>query len=282
MNDSLALCLVAASTLAGFSSTLHAAPAPQTAAQTVPAQPSQAPPTDAERIRQLEAQVQELEARLKEAEADLIAAKERVAQLEGTPAPQPAGTVQFPILEPGDTITSVEQFLNTTRAHYTRDFPPVPDGADPVSPVALQRAVDKWVTATNRAWKQPLRWTVRVQRVERSGDDLIVTAQALNPDDGTLRGEPIAVRLDRIQSKRFEQSVNRTGAGGPLSGEWIMTGVFTPRLAVNMRRMGQSVFNNPPLVGPGVEFGYGVSVDAFAPVKPQATKNKTPAPTPAP
>src|SRR5688572_2900143 len=72
---SVPLCLIAASTLIWTASPRHAAQAAPFAVQDAPATPPQPAPTDAERIRELEARIQELEARLKEAEADLVAAK---------------------------------------------------------------------------------------------------------------------------------------------------------------------------------------------------------------
>lgn len=255
------------------------ATAPQAAPQTPPATPpaatpptTAAPTTDdirmmAERLKALEAELAQAKARIAELEAELAAHASN--QSGSTPAATPTtpapGTAE--VADEG-RILSVSQFFSKAQAEYALAFPPAANGEKPEAAPALKRSLERFAISMNRGWKQQIRWTVVLKKAERSADMATVMVQPIN-EDGSPRGDVIPMKIDVAHNRRLDTILQRS----QVNDVYVINGLFTPRLTVNLDRMGEGVFNNPPLVGPGIEFRYEISVDGMAIVKPEVHKD---------
>lgn len=220
-----------------------------------------------ERLKALETELAQAKARIAELEAELAA---RAASQPGT-APAATPTAPAPgtaeIADEG-RVVSVSQFFAKAQAEYALAFPPAANGEKPEPAPAMKRSLERFAISMNRGWKQQIRWTVVLKKAERSADMATVMVQPIN-EDGSPRGDVIPMRIDVAHNRRLDTILQRSQA----NDVYVINGLFTPRLTVNLDRMGEGVFNNPPLVGPGIEFRYEISVDGMAIVKPDAQKD---------
>lgn len=256
-NALTSIALVA--TLAASTSTLALPLAPQTPP---PAPSSNEAKALAERVKALEAELAQAKARIAELES----------QLAQQAAPAPNGATQ-PTAAPTDAeadagkITSVAQFFAKAKAEYALAFPSSAD-APPESPAALKRSLDRFAVSMNRAWKQQVRWSAILKKADRAADGTTLTVQPIN-EDGSARGEPIQMHVDTVRNRRLDTILQRAQP----EETYTINALFIPRLTANADRMKEGVFNNPPLVGPGIEFRYEIDVDGLAIAKPTAGKD---------
>jgi hypothetical protein len=223
----------------------------------------------AERIKALEAELAEARTRIAELEAELENQKraQSATTNSATPNSSPSSPPPSPPPAPaaegaGSKIASIEYFVERAKQEYAIAFPPPAEGDKPESSAAMQRSRERFVASMNREWKQQVRWNVFLRKAERTPDGTAVTVQ-LADDQGAPVGETFVMRADTRQNRRLETLLERA-TPNQIYG---VTGLFVPRLSVNMERMTEGVFNNPPLVGPGVELRYEVLLDGIATAK---------------
>lgn len=249
------------------------------AAQQAPpaAAPQAAPPTGnelRERVEALEAQLKAAQERIRQLEAELEAARRAGA---ASPASGPEGAADpaadqsadqaAPPADDAHRIATVAEFLDKAKGEYAAAFAPKNPGDKPAPP--RQRDLDRFVQLTNRTWRQELRWNVQVLKWEKSGDGVVLTTQPLN-EDGSAHGDAVPMLVESRHLRRLEVVFQRAQA----NDVFLVKGVFSPRLAVNMQRMEPGVFNNPPLVGPGVEMRYDIAVQGISKVQPKAKEGE--------
>jgi hypothetical protein len=261
------------------------ATASTTAAQSTPPVPQGDADTTLEtlraELRRLEAELAAAKARIAELEADLAAAKAAQPAQRAVEAPiAPPAQPSLPVLAEGEPATCIEQLLVTLRADYDTRFGRGLEAADdeakegeerkparPETPAARQRAIERWITASNRTWRGPVSWTTKLERSERIGEETRATVQVVD-DEGEPLGRPFDIRLDARQTKRFEQLAQRPHPAGAGPHHWTLEGLLSPKLVWNAAKIDGGVFDTPPLVGPGIEFRWDFAVDVFVPKKP--------------
>ncbi|MBL9119894.1 MAG: hypothetical protein JNL80_08270 [Phycisphaerae bacterium] len=248
---------------------------PSPAAVAAPQTP--APPTPAvdDLARQVESLKQELskaQARISELEAELQSLK------SGTPNPatvapaNPNGQADAGDPAPVESdektrVASVGDFLTKAQAEYATAFPPPSPDDRPEPAAARQRSLERFVASMNRGWRQEVRWSVKINKAERLGEGVLLTVQPLN-DDGSFRGDPVPMLVEARRVRRLEVVFQKAQPNETFS----VRAVFSPRLSVDMARQEPGLFNNPPLVGPGVEFRYDLAVQGIAKAKPLSEK----------
>ncbi len=275
----------------GFSLMPNAAALGQTPPDAPPAAPAASPASDAARIAELEAKLAEALARIAQLEAELAAAK--AGQQAGQQAGQPTGQQGAPS-NPGDSaaspttpanpdaadeaseaqaIKSVDQFFHLVKTEYAVAFPAPEAGQRPESGPAFKRSIERFAISMNRAWRQQIRWTVTLRKAVRGPEGTLLTVQPLRAD-GTPLGEEIPMRVDTIRNRRLDAILQKAR----MNDTYVINGLFIPKITANADRMTEGVFNNPPFVGPGIEFRYEITVDGLALVKePLAAEPTAPA-----
>jgi hypothetical protein len=277
-----AACFAACATCAALatSGVLHGQSTP--AAPTPPASaPAAGDEADRARIAELEAKLAEALARIAQLEAELVAAKAGAGNpASGNPAPgnpadaNPAGgagTPAPPATAPAETsdrekaepaIQSVGQFFDLVKAEYAVAFPAPEAGQQPEAGPAFKRSIERFAISINRAWRQPIRWTVVLKKAVRGPEGTLLTVQPLRAD-GSALGDEIAMRVDTIRNRRLDAILQKAR----MNDTYVINGLFIPKIVANADRLTEGVFNNPPLVGPGIEFRYDITVDGLAVAK---------------
>lgn len=258
--------------------TLVASVAPAFGQSETPTSPPTTPaasPSGEDRVKQLEAELARALARIAELEAQLAA--ERAKQQPTSPAPAtPAPTAPADAATDETRIQSVAQFFAKTKAEYAIAFPAPAAGEKPEAGPAFKRSIERFAVSMNRAWKQQIRWTCVLKKAERSLDGTTITVQPLQAD-GTPLGDEIPMRVDTARNRRLDAILQKAA----MNETYVINGLFTPRITANPGRLTEGVFNNPPFVGPGIEFRYEITVDGLALVKepPAGTTTSQPAPS---
>lgn len=283
-----AACFAACATCAALatSGVLHGQSTP--AAPTPPASaPAAGAEADRARIAELEAQLAEALARIAQLEAELVAAKAGAGNpASGSPADANpaggAGTPAPPATAPAETsdrekaepaIQSVGQFFDLVKAEYAVAFPAPEAGQQPETGPAFKRSIERFAISINRAWRQPIRWTVVLKKAVRGPEGTLLTVQPLR-SDGSALGDEIAMRVDTIRNRRLDAILQKAR----MNDTYVINGLFIPKIVANADRLTEGVFNNPPLVGPGIEFRYDITVDGLAVAKePVAAEPTAPA-----
>jgi hypothetical protein len=228
-----------------------------------------------EAARQIESLRQELEEarrRIAELERELEAAR----QATQTPAAPTAPPAAEPELPPEAALRSPAHFTRFLREAYVRELSSqLPENPRGGLPTAAQRAIERWVAAKNREWRKPVTWLARLRELSRTENGASISVSLLDPDSGETIGDPLTVSLDDRQARRVEQMQLRR----PPPERWVLTGVFVPNLAVVPGRLQPGLFDNPPFIGPGVEFRFQILPESFAPEPPARKAPTTTAPT---
>jgi len=117
---------------------------------------------------------------------------------------------------------------------------------------AHNRALDRWVSGINREMRMPIEWIVTLERAQRIRGGYELLLQAIDPKHDTELGDPFVVSITDMQARRM----SAMSLGDRLS----LKGTMTAAVRINAERESSGPFNNPPLIGPFVEFGFGVDV----------------------
>lgn len=219
-----------------------------------------------EALRQVESLRRELDEarrRIAELERELEAAR-RAAPIPAPPAPTaPAPAAELPVEA---ALLSPAHFARFMREAYVRDLAEqLPQDLRGGLPTAAQRSIERWVAAQNREWRKPVKWLGRLREFTRTANGATLSVSLIDPDSGDAIGDPLAITLDERQARRVEQMQLRR----PPPERWILSGVFAPALSVAPGRLQPGLFDNPPFIGPGVEFRYQVLPESFAAEPPQ-------------
>jgi hypothetical protein len=227
------------------------------------------------RIAELEAQLAAALARIAQLEAELEAAKAASPGGSGAP-PSPPTAAPAPAAEDAgepQEIHSVGQFFDLVKAEYALAFPALEAGERPETGPAFKRSIERFAISINRAWRQPIRWTAILRKATRGPDGTMLTVQPLRADGSPL-GDEVTVRVDTIRNRRLDAILQKAR----MNDIYVINGLFIPKISANADRLTEGVFNNPPFVGPGIEFRYEITVDGLALAKePVAAEPTAPA-----
>lgn len=131
------------------------------------------------------------------------------------------------------------------------------------------RTVARWVAGANREFRTPVEWHVRIRSVQRLRNGFQMSLIAVDPKHhDTELGDTFTITLPANRARRLDDS--------SLHKVLVLKGTLMPAVQFNREREQPGPFNNPPLLGPFVEFGFTVEATGIFP----AGESDTPAPDP--
>jgi len=259
--------------------------APLLRAQANPEPPTNRSPQD------LRAENNRLRERLAELETELAESRRRIARLEDlvrslrrelaevdvtnghTGEPSDSGPAQesdstittkdadsaAPI--PDDPYAAPDALHRRLRREFANEFAAEPPAEDR----ALQRYVAdlrRWARIASQTHRAPVDWLVRI--IDRPTTDdpaapRVATFQVIERETGRTIGEPFTLTLAPRETARLDEHAEQK--------LWILSGVLAAAPSINPDRPDKGLFDNPPLLGPYVEFGYDFSVRALRPAE---------------
>jgi hypothetical protein len=214
------------------------------------------------RIKELEAQVQQLTQALRQAQQGLQPA---------VPMPPERVTIDESVPD-----ASPRALLNAMRTSYEEVAKDLDIGADDSRErIAYLRAAERWTAAANRKFRAPIEWVV--QPIELRGQTqrgYVIRLIAVDPVTHVQLGAPFDVLVPRNRYRRLADEAER----GELE-LLVLKGVLLPEAILNTTRHEAGPFDNPPLIGPYVQFGFQVEVQTMIPHRPEEddTKESPPA-----
>ena len=233
---------------------------------------------------QLASQVQELMTERDANEREIQTLKERIAQLEQQLAaarrsggasrqtqpqsqPEPEKiTVDETI--PTATPRALLKAVQESYAEVTKDLDIGHPGDGKRR--AFMKKLDSWKAATDRQFRGPITWHVRVvdARPEDVNNDRsperIITLVAVDPETDVKLGAPFDVQLSRTLTDRLANYEARDPQGD--IGVLVLRGTLTPSIRINEERNERGSFDNPPFIGPYAEFLYHIDIKSLMPV----------------
>lgn len=237
----------------------------------------------------LRKQNQELTTKVKDLEADLAAARKqsddlqkRVAALEAALAARPGsnGAKPIPPLEEEKTTIDESKANASPRAlrkaieeSYQKSVANLPMGkAGDRDRIAYMRALAKWEPATEREYRMPVEWYVRVQPASMidASRERMATFIAVDPVTGARLGDEFDVALSRSMAGRLAELEARNELD-----VLVMKGTVVPNIRINTERESRGVFDNPLFIGPFAEYEFTVEPSGLAPHRPAATQPST-------
>jgi hypothetical protein len=245
-------------------------------------------PARAQSESDLRRQNQELTTKVKDLEAELAAARKkaddlqkRITALEASLAARPAGggKVIPPLEEEKVSIdeskpsASPRALRKAIEESYQKAMANLPMGkAGDRDRIAYMRALAKWEPATEREYRMPIDWHVRVQPASMldSKRERIATFIAVDPVTGTRLGDEFDVALSRAIAGRLVELEAR----GELD-MLILKGTVVPNIRINTTRESRGAFDNPLFVGPFAEYEFTVEPSSVTAYRPAATQPAT-------
>lgn len=240
----------------------------------VPAAPASAQDAPPQSMNDLRQEIDRLRQELSRRDADLDAAKAQIAALKAeiaalkvattaVGAQPPAAAAPAPV--PADPTIGPGGLLSTLQAEYLAAFPSLPDTGDQQKLNLHLRSLEPWCAKANRDGIRQYAWVGSV-------DQASVRAQGRNVGfvvvfrNGTREfKQPFVVdqgMLTRVRAKD----------GGLLDGDLQFNVIAKPKLAVNGARPSPGAFENPPMVGPYIDFLLDLELKSVVPATAEPSK----------
>jgi len=250
-------------------------------------------PAAAQSQNDLRRENQSLRTQVADLQRDLEAAREEIAGLkaeierlkqlleEGPPAAPVAPAGDEPAPEERVTIdesvpdASPRALLATVIAGHQQEMAGVAMGSGPDEParIGYMRRLNRWVAKTNRQFKVPIEWHVRiVDPAVRYGRGYLLRLKAVDPETDVPLGDPFDTVLSASLASRLRDHEQRHGLDDVL----LLKGIVEPGVAINEQRIEKGPFDNPRFVGPFVEFDFTVQAQTILP-RPEEKKDEKPA-----
>lgn len=131
---------------------------------------------------------------------------------------------------------------------------------------AYNRALERWISSVNRQMRFPIEWIVTLERGQRVRGGYELMVQAIDPVHDTELGDPFVISISDAQARRM----GAISVGDRLS----LKGTLNANARLNADRETSGPFNNPPLIGPFVEFGYTVDMNSLVPAPKEKVEEK--------
>ncbi len=142
------------------------------------------------------------------------------------------------------------------------------DHGSPVRTAYLRR-LQRWTAKTNREYRRPIEWHVRIEGpVVSIGRSVVVHLRAVDPETRAELGDAFEALLARSRLSRLRLLERR----GTLGEVLVLKGTLQPRILINEERPREGPFDNPRFVGPFVEFEFGVHATTLLPPREQKEK----------
>lgn len=234
-------------------------------------------PLAAQSDADLRGENQALTTQVNDLKLELAAARARIAELErmvsdlearlaaggsipvGTGAVAPPAPPEVTIDESFPTA-SPRTLLAALRADYVEALGEVGGWSTAKQRTLYFKALEKWIAQTNRRYRAPIEWQIRLDRVVSIGDrEALLRGTAIDPGNGVELGGPFEFVMSSALLRRLEMN-NKLAEGE----EFILRGTLTPKLVLNDRRETVGAFDSPPFIGPFSEFGFGVQATSLA------------------
>ncbi|MEI6475317.1 MAG: hypothetical protein WCO75_07980, partial [Planctomycetota bacterium] len=155
-----------------------------------------------------------------------------------------------PSIGPGGLMASLQ-------ADYLAAFPTVPDANDSRQLGLHLRALESWCAKANREGTKQYIWVGRVDQdtVTKSGKNVSFMVTFVNSNK--VFKVPVTVDQSVLTNVMTRTAIN--------NGDLAFSGVARPRLRVNSARPAPSVFENPPMIAPYLEYFFSFNVKSIVP-----------------
>ncbi len=211
-----------------------------------------------ESINQLLEQVRELNARVAELQRLL---EQRPASPSGSDgadgeSDSAAATPKLAELPESEPFVAPEGLLAFVRKSYAENFGgvSVPFESSEVRGRYL-RDLEGWANSLRRTQRGQIEWLIEVRNVVSSESPMVVEYRVL--DRATRL--PYSERLFAMQvPSRFERRLREAE-----SQTWLLRGVAGIDVKINRERESMGFFDVTPFIGPYVEFGFNLNVNAL-------------------
>jgi hypothetical protein len=254
-------------------------------------------PAAAQSDADLRKQNQELQARVKDLETELAAARgqneslqKRITALEAALAARPAapgavggaGAAAQTLPEERVTIdeskpaASPRALFNAVVESYKTAMGDAPVGKHgDRDRAAYMRRLQKWEGASEREFRMPVEWHVRVlpARMMDNARERMASFVAVDPVTDTRLGDAFDVVLSRQLAARLAE-LTRVDESGVL----VLKGTSAVNLSINENRLERGSFDSPRFVGPFAEYEFTVEPSGLAPVRPAPATQPATAP----
>lgn len=179
-----------------------------------------------------------------------------------TPPPPPQVSI-----DESEPQASPRALLKAVEEEHKEAMAEIPMGeAGSRERTAYNRALERWVSSVNRQMRFPIEWIVTLERGQRVRGGYELMVQAIDPVHDTELGDPFVITISDAQARRMEA----ISVGDRLS----LKGTLNANVRVNADRETSGPFNNPPLIGPYVEFGYTVDMNSLVPAPKKEEEKK--------
>ncbi len=255
--------------------------------------PPEAPPAvglDAEELQRLRdevARLMTLADRLQSIETELATAQRQVQALErenadlrsrltaamqrlgidpaADAAPKSAAQPRAEI--PEDPMLSPASLMAELRRQYFEAFPdPLPEGAE--QRAAQLAAIEQWTRKAARELRGRPTWIVRfTDLTERPDGRFEAKMQVVEESSGLPIGDAFVTEIPRAYVSRVREAE---------FDRWKLTLGFDAAPKFNGERLDPGIFNSPPFIGPGAEFGFTLNWRGLSGVRPEAPEPAEP------
>ncbi|MCH2161047.1 MAG: septum formation initiator family protein [Phycisphaerales bacterium] len=226
---------------------------------------------------------EQLTARIADLEAELSAARKRIAELKAeianlkaggasssTGSPPAANPFADPALPPmANPIRTFVEIRKDFADETEKDGQGDPGDAGNDTRKAYVKWAKNWIAGINKKYRKRIEWPVRVDEIRNwNTENSYITLTTLGPDGRLSIEDPFTVEISRRLADRIQRALTNRTKDDPQY--FMLNGVFVPRVSFNQGRLEQGPFNNPPFIGPMVEYNWTVDVSSIAPpVKPK-------------
>lgn len=242
----------------------------------IPAGLAPAQDTPPQSMNDLRQEIDRLRQELSRRDADLDAAKAQIAALKAeiaamktvaasTPAASPAPAAPAPVPVPADPTIGPGGLLSTLQAEYLAAFPSLPDTTDQQKLNLHLRSLEPWCAKANRDGIKQYSWTGSIDPASVRFMQRNVAFVAVFRNGTREFKAPLSVdqgMLTRVRTKE----------GGLVSGDLQFNVIVRPRLTVNGGRPAPGAFENPPMVGPYIDFLYELELKSVVPAAAEPSK----------
>jgi uncharacterized small protein (DUF1192 family) len=218
-----------------------------------------------------------LMSRIADLERQIAGLREEIARLtqENTQLADQhaAGGAKAPPPPPDEPVVSIDEtapsaspraLLRVLTENYQERAASLEMGESATDPkrIAYLREFERWAAKVNREMKSPVEWHVRiVGDAVAVGRGFTMRLVAVDPVTFVQLGDPFDAYVSRSLARRLqlrEPPIERDEV-------LVMGGTLVPRVHVNEDRDTPGPFDNPRLIGPFAELGFGVEVDRLIP-----------------
>ncbi len=227
--------------------------------------------------RDLREENQRLNAQVKQLQSELNAAQSRIDKLEKKvndlkksleaarkrqQKPEQQPKVEEVSIDESVVTASPRALFNAIKADYEKALAGVDQGqpGDRTHKNYL-KAVQRWVSITNREFREQIQWRVRVLGVSPAKKGFAFELQAVDPKTNTKLGDPFFALLNKGLARRYDQLVLRSEATEVVE--------LQGTLRLNVKFVGTSSatgpFNKTKLAGPFAQFDFVVEATSLQP-----------------